>query len=219
LRLLGDPEFAAVGTMQLLSKEYALEQAGKITAALKERKPIPLSIDDAPDHGTVNLSCCDAAGNLAAMTLTHGDSFGAQVTVPGLGLTLGHGMSRFDPRPGRANSVAGKKRPLHNMCPTIIARGGRPVFAVGGAGGRKIPNAIYQVLLHYLESDGSATGAIEGPRCHLDRGVALTVEARWPEAEIAYLKSVGYNVQKGASALVSAAWFDPESAECRSAMR
>ena len=107
--------------------------------ALKQRQPVPLSFDIPFDHGTVNLSCSDAAGNLVALTLTHGDSFGAQVTVPKLGLTLGHGMSRFDPRPGQPNSVAAGKRPLHNMCPTIVARNGTPVLALGAAGGKKIP--------------------------------------------------------------------------------
>ena len=36
---------------------------------------------------------------------------GAQVTVDGLGLILGHGMSRFDQRPGHPNSVGPDKRP------------------------------------------------------------------------------------------------------------
>jgi gamma-glutamyltranspeptidase len=45
----------------------------------------------------------DRAGGMISMTLTHGSAFGACVTVPGLGLTLGHGMTRFDSgaSPGR----------------------------------------------------------------------------------------------------------------------
>lgn len=217
--LLGDPAFVKVATAELLSTEYSARQAGRITEALRAQKPVAVSIDGLPDDGTVNLSCCDNAGNLAALTLTHGSSFGAQVTVPGLGLTLGHGMSRFDPRPGRPNSIGPGKRPLHNMCPTIVARNGRPVFAVGAAGGRKIPNAIFDVLLQFLESGGSSRAALEGARCHTEGDLKLTLEARWPAAEIAHLKSIGYQIRIGASAFVSAATFDPASGSCSAAAR
>jgi gamma-glutamyltranspeptidase / glutathione hydrolase len=47
--------------------------------------------------GTLSFSACEKHGNIAA--LTHGDGFGAHVSMHDLGLTLGHGMSRFDPRP------------------------------------------------------------------------------------------------------------------------
>ncbi len=219
LNLLGDPSFSSVPAVELLSQEYAVRQAGRITAALDERKPIALPFDTLPDRGTVNLSCCDAAGNLAALTLTHGDSFGAQVTVRGLGLKLGHGMSRFDPRAGRPNSVAPGKRPLHNMCPTVVARNGKAVFAVGGAGGRKIPNAVFDVLLHYLESEGSVEVALKAARCHSEGGLKLTLEPAWPKADIAHIKSIGYQIQTGGSALVSAAVFDTASGECSARAR
>src|SRR5439155_1135034 len=87
---------------------------------------------------------------LEALALMHGGSFGACVTVAGLGLTLGHGMSRFDPRPGHPNAPGPGKRPLHNMCPTVVLKDGRPVLALGGRGGRKIPNAVFEVLVHFV---------------------------------------------------------------------
>src|SRR4029079_6131918 len=91
-----------------------------------------------PDQGTINLSAADAQGNLVAVTLTHGNSFGARVTVPGLGLTLGHGMSRFDPHPDHPNAPGPHKRPLNNMCPTIILRDGKPLLALCATGGRTV---------------------------------------------------------------------------------
>ena len=219
LTRLGDPARVPVPTEELLSPEYGAKQAARISAALQSRQPILLPVNTFPDGGTVNLSCCDDAGNLAALTLTHGNAFGAQVTVPGLGLTLGHGMSRFDPRPGFPNSVGPGKRPLHNMCPTIVARNGVPVFALGGAGGRKIPNAIFDVLLHYVESEGSATEALEGGRCQTTGDLKVTLEARWPVAEIEHLRSIGYRVETGGSALVSSAAYDPATGGCWAAAR
>ena len=89
---------------------------------------------------------------MAASTLTHGGNFGARVSVPGLGLTLGHGMSRFEPRPGHPNSPGPGKRPLHNMCPTIVLRDGQPVLALGARGGRQIPNAVFEALTQFVGS-------------------------------------------------------------------
>src|SRR5205823_3358690 len=100
-------------------------------AAVRQGRPAEAQADGRPAGGTTHLSVADGQGNLVALTLTHGGSFGAQVTVEGLGLILGHGLSRFDPRPGRPNSPGPGKRPLHNMCPTVVLRAGRPVLALG----------------------------------------------------------------------------------------
>src|SRR5205814_5946702 len=117
LERLGDPESSGAGAMsaslpsQILSQKYARELAEKVKAAVAAKRPIPIDIDTHSDDGTVNLSCADKQGNLVALTLTHGGGFGAQVTVEGLGTTLGHGMSRFKPHPGHPNSPGPGKRP------------------------------------------------------------------------------------------------------------
>lgn len=209
LTLLGDPKHGSSPVNRLLSDRYATEMAQKIQQTIHDAKPLPLDFEMTPDLGTVNLSCVDRRGNLAALTLTHGNSFGAQVTVESLGLTLGHGMSRFDAKPGRPNSVGPGKRPLHNMCPSVILRDGHPVLALGGAGGRKIPNAVFDVLISYLTSGSSIEKAIAAPRMHTEGTLSLTLERSWPEETKKHLESIGYHVQAGAGALVSAASFDP----------
>src|SRR4029079_15058951 len=110
--------------------------ARQIEQAVATNTPLPVRVTSRPDQGTINLSAVDKDGNLAALTLTHGGGFGAGVTVPGLGLTLGHGMSRFDPHPGHPNSPGPHLRPLNNMCPTIICKNDKPLFALGARGGR-----------------------------------------------------------------------------------
>src|SRR5262249_11948180 len=152
----------------LLSEAYARQSAARVEAALRDSKPVAAESDGRAADGTVHLSAADTQGNLVALTLTHGGHFGARVTVDGLGLTLGHGMSRFDPRPGRPNSPGPGKRPLHNMCPTVVLRAGKPILALGGAGGRKIPNAVFEVLLQYVGRDASLEDAIAAPRLHTE---------------------------------------------------
>ena len=127
LTLLGDPSKVDVPIARLLSEDYARQTAEKVEKAVMDEKLIAGTTDGRSAHGTVHLSAVDGQGMMVALTLTHGGSFGACVTVDGLGLILGHGMSRFDPRTGKSNSPGPGKRPLHNMCPCVVLRDGQPL--------------------------------------------------------------------------------------------
>lgn len=120
-------------------------------------------------------------------------------------------MSRFDPRPDHPNSVGPGKRPLHNMCPTIVLRKGIPVAALGGAGGRKIPNAVFEVLLQYVGRGLSLEEAVAAPRLHTEGDLQILVEERWPKEQVEQWKKIGYTVGVGPSARISAVSFDPHS--------
>jgi gamma-glutamyltranspeptidase / glutathione hydrolase len=193
--------------------------AETVQRALREGKPAPAQTDGRSAGGTTHLSAADANGMMVAITLTHGGSFGAQVTVPGLGLTLGHGMSRFDPRPGHPNAPGPGKRPLHNMCPTVVLRDGRPVLAVGGRGGRRIPNAVFAVLAQAVGRNVALTEAVAAKRLHTEGGLRVELEPGWPEADAARLRAVGYTVARAPSAVVSAVGRDPTAGTLVSASR
>jgi gamma-glutamyltranspeptidase/glutathione hydrolase len=212
LRYFGDPAKAGVPLARLLGDDHARELARKVERALADNKPAAARTDNRFADGTRHLSAVDAHGTMVAVTLTHGGLFGAQVTVDGLGLTLGHGMSRFNPEPGHPNSVAPGKRPLHNMCPTIILKDGRPMLALGGRGGRKIPNAVFQVIAGYVGRGASPKDAIAAPRVHTEGGLAVALEKEWPEPVADELRRVGYTVTRAAGATVSAVWRDPAAA-------
>ena len=219
LALLGDPQHAQVPVAKLLSADYAKETAERVRRSLKDGKPLAHSTESRAHSGTINLSVVDKAGNLAAITLTHGNGFGARVTVDGLGLTLGHGMSRFDPQPGHPNCPGPGKRPLHNMCPTVVLREGRPVLAIGGRGGRKIPNALFEALTHFVALGQPMEAALAVPRLHTEGNLNLELEAKWPANEVEALGKLGYQTKTAASATLSATAFDPKSGEGRAAMR
>ena len=110
LSLLGDPEFVEVPVARLLSADYARESADRITTAVKAGRFLADSGTPRPESGTIHLSAADRQGNFVALTLSHGNGFGACVTVEELGLTLGHGMSRStrvpatQTRPDRASA-------------------------------------------------------------------------------------------------------------------
>ena len=209
LKLFGDPKFVDVPVERLLSENYAQKSAAKIRSAVAEKRPVPVTTDDRSASGTVHLSAVDANGMMAAMTLTHGNSYGAQVTVDGLGLLLGHGNSRFDPVPGKPNSIGPGKRPLDNMCPTIVLRDGRPVMSIGAVGGRRIPNALFQVLMKLFEDGGSLEEAVTDPRLHTEGGMLVRAEAGRPETDIKYLKQIGYTIGKPEICWVAGVQIDP----------
>jgi gamma-glutamyltranspeptidase/glutathione hydrolase len=219
LRWLGDPEHVEVPVQRLLSLDCARKNAGRIEAALRDGKMVRTATDEGSADGTVHLSAVDGRGMMVALTLTHGNHFGAQVTVEGLGLILGHGMSRFDPQPGRPNSPGSGKRPLHNMCPTIVLKDGKPICALGAHGGRKIPNAVVDVLTRYVGQDAPLADAVAAPRLHTEGGTSVIVEPGWPGGEIEHLRAIGYTVTRGPSAVVSAVAFDPHSGQFQSASR
>ncbi len=105
------------------------------------------------------------------------------------------------------------------MVPTIVLRGGRPVLAVGGRGGRKIPNALFEVLTHYVGLGESLEAALAAPRLHTEGNLNLELEAKWPAAEVEALAKLGYKTKTAASATMSAAAFNPETGEGRAALR
>lgn len=221
--LLGDPAKVDVPVQRLLSWDYALESAKAIEKAVLQQQPLLLQSGRDTDNGTMNISAVDGHGDMIAITVTHGNAFGSKVTVEGLGLTLGHGMSRFTPAPGKPNSVGPGKRPLNNMCPTVVTHRGAPVFAVGGAGGRNIPNCIYDVLWSYAGLRESLETAITRPRLSTTGGMTATVETTWPEDDLHYLTSLGYQLKKAAQgaslARVGTVSFDPASGKCEGKLR
>jgi gamma-glutamyltranspeptidase/glutathione hydrolase len=208
LTLLGDPASGKIPVERLLSKEYARECAEKILATVKAGKFLTHNVTPQPHTGTVNLSAADRHGNFVALTLTHGEAFGARVTVDGLGLTLGHGMSRFDPRPEHPNAPGPGKRPLNNMTPSIVTRDGRAVLAIGGAGGRKIPNSEFEILTRILALGKTLPEAMAAPRIHTEGDRALSFEKSWPAMETAALSELGYRVSTGGSASIGAVGYD-----------
>ena len=210
-KYFGDPEKVKVPIDKLLSRNYAGEMAENVRRALNEKKPVPLTLDSSEDEGTINISAVDRKGNMVAITLTHGSTYGAQVSVEEFGMVLGHGMWRFDPRPGRPNSPGPGKRAVNNMCPTVVTRDGKPILVVGGAGGTRIPNSIYEVLINYVGLGMSMDEAMRVPRMETSGTLELGLEKSHSREEQDFLKKIGYKVSNTHSAYVSAVSFDAKT--------
>jgi gamma-glutamyltranspeptidase/glutathione hydrolase len=217
LTLLGDPDFVKVPQEKLLSDDYARECAERVQATVKRGNFIRHAVTPQEHGGTLSFSSIDRHGNMAALTITHGNSYGAQVTVDGLGLTLGHGISRFDLQPGHPNGVAPGKKPLINMVPTLITRGERATLAVGGRGGRRIPNSVLEFLVESLFRNQSLENSLKAPRLHTEGTINLERNVAWPDEEATALQKIGYKLKVAGAATLSAVAI--ENGEMRTAMR
>src|SRR5262249_47741809 len=69
LALLGDPDKVRVPVEHLLSEKHAKQSAARVSAALKQNKPLPTETDNRKTDGTIHLSAIDADGMLVALTL------------------------------------------------------------------------------------------------------------------------------------------------------
>jgi gamma-glutamyltranspeptidase/glutathione hydrolase len=203
LRLLGDPRRVQAPWDALLSPAYAAAQARRIKAAGRRgtaAAPDPWAYAAGPDRAgnasgdcTTHVGTIDRQRNMVSLTNTAVGLFGSRMVVPGTGILLNNGMIWFDPEPGRANSVAGSKRPLVNMVPVLAFRKGEPYLTLGAPGGRKIISAIPQVLSNILDLRDSLQAAIEAPRLHIE-GADLWVDDRVGPARLAALRKLGHPV-------------------------
>ena len=125
---------------------------------------------------TTHISVLDCHGNAAALTFTINGRYGSGVTVPGLGFLLNNNMNNFAVRPGKpnlygmvhgeANAIAGGKRPLSSMAPTIVCRNGKSETVLGTPGGPTIVSAIAQALLYMIDFEWNPQDAVNAPRIH-----------------------------------------------------
>ncbi len=145
-------------------------------------------------HGTIHVAAADSEGNLVSATISQGGLFGSCLAVPGTGIIPGHGMCRFDPHPGLANSPGPGKRPLNNACPLIIRMPGRDV-AIGVRGGRRIVSVIAQMAQRIVDQGASVYAAATAPRIHTLTGDPLEISTNFDQAIRQALASAGWRIE------------------------
>jgi gamma-glutamyltranspeptidase/glutathione hydrolase len=187
---LGDPAFVSNPIAGLTDKEYAAGRRQLVDMARVGRHGPG---QPAGSGDTTHLTVMDHAGNVVAMTQTLHAAFGSRVTTPGTGMLLNNCMWIFDPHRGRPNSVAPGKRPLSSMSPTIVLRGGQPLFALGTPGGTRIFPAVLQAIVNVLDHGMTLQEAVEAPRVWTSGG-PLVVEDGIPPAVRDELSRRGHEI-------------------------
>jgi len=187
---VGDPRFVPAPLARLLSDAHADECAARIRRG--ERTRLARAGDGEPRH-TTTVSCVDAEGMVVSITHTLGLPSG--VIVPGTGFMLNGAMNWYDPRPGRAGSIAPGKRRFSSMSPAIVFEDGRPVATLGAPGGAWITVAILQVLLNLLDWGMGMQEAVMAPRFSATSD-ALDISNRIPRETERALRAAGEEVRR-----------------------
>jgi gamma-glutamyltranspeptidase/glutathione hydrolase len=206
---LGDPDYARV-PRGLVSEQYGATLAARINTNYVTKIATHGEPPDWQSHvfgrHTTHFSVADSEGNWVACTATVNTSFGSKVVIPGTGVVMNNQMDDFSIQPGvtnyfglvggEANAVAGGKRPLSSMAPTLVLENGRPICALGAAGGPKIISQVVQELVCMLDLGMSPQEAITAPRVHHQwLPDELVVEKSLSPAVQAGLERLGYHLK------------------------
>ena len=188
-----DPAFVDVPVERLTSKAYAAERRAMLDMGRTQTWSPGVTARESAN--TTHVTVADAAGNVVATTQTVNGLFGARFAVPETGMIANNYMFNFDPRPGRALSVAPGKRVFTSMAPMMALREGRLAYALGLPGGLRIFGSAMQALVNLIDHGMSPQQAVEAPRVWT-QGDALEIEPAIPDAVAAALAARGHTVQR-----------------------
>jgi gamma-glutamyltranspeptidase/glutathione hydrolase len=196
-RFFGDPDAVKIPSRELLSDEHVATIAKSVGDRASQLPPPP-ALPKESEH-TVNVLTADTEGNVVSLTSTQGEMLGSGVVIEGLGLLVGHGMSRFTYEHGHPNAPAPGKRMFHNMSPLVGLRDGKPRVVIGMPGGTKIVNVSAQIAINLLDFDRSPADAIKHPRLHTQGAEPVQVSPVVADETVAALERMGHTISKVAS--------------------
>lgn len=165
--------------MQLTNKARIEARLEDGTEAAAERLFAPALLerykDDVRGHaaftrGTTHISVVDAAGNLAAMSLSNGEGCGTP--LPGTGIMLNNMLGEEDLNHGGFHRWPEDCRLSSMMAPTLATSADGALFAIGSGGSNRIRTAVLQVLVNLLDHRLPITPATETARLHVEGDVA-----------------------------------------------
>jgi len=188
LARLGDTEPGRADAEHMLSKAHAAE----LRQEADRLDPAAPAASWAGGPGTIHVSAGDGEGNMVALTQS---LIGGGHMAPELGLIMNQALIMFDPRPDHPNAPGPGKRPLVNMSPVIITKGGLPRFALGAPGARHIISAVSQIITNLIDYGMGPRDAIAAPRIHCEADGPVLVEACAHESVAAGLAATGHDVQ------------------------
>jgi gamma-glutamyltranspeptidase/glutathione hydrolase len=209
---LADPARCQAPFEGVLSKAYAAELAASISleradpeaaagdpwrfqprSAYSGRQPARAATSGG-DGCTTHMTVVDSDRNVVSLTSTLGELFGCGVMAGGAGILLNNGMTWFDPRPGRVNSIEPGKRIFWAPSPTIVLKDDRPLIAIGAPGARRIVSAVAQSLVNLIDFGMGVQAAVSAARVHCE-GPITQAEARLDPAVLDGLAARGHRLE------------------------
>ncbi|MFT5509313.1 MAG: gamma-glutamyltranspeptidase/glutathione hydrolase [Hyphomicrobiaceae bacterium] len=184
---VGDPAFIDIPE-KLTQKDYAAEIANSIQSG-QRMSVTRMAPGESPD--TTHVAVVDKDG--MAFTMTHSLGMPSGVISDGLGFMYNGCMGVFDPRPGRAGSIAPGKSRFSSLCPTIASKDGDARIVIGAPGGTQIAMGILQGLLNVIDFDMDMQNAVSAPRFSSTSN-AIDITNRIPGYAVEPLAEQGYEI-------------------------
>ncbi len=171
MRFLGDPAKQPADLAALVSPARMKKRKQRI--AIDRTHTLPRF--DLDEHGTHHLVTADDAGNVVSLTTTVNRTFGAKLSAKSVGVVLNDQLDDFTAKgdvapfglsqsPNRARPGA---KPVSSMTPTVVARDGKAVLALGGSGGTTIATNVTQLVLSSLAFGLSPSKAVRERRFYV----------------------------------------------------
>lgn len=173
---VADPDYVAVPTKTLISKEYADQRRPQITGTASDPGPGSIAPEGMSTH---HISVIDAVGNAVAVTCSIERAFGSAVVVPETGILLNSQLTDFDTPGENKNGPEAGKRPRSSMSPTIVVADGpavdgnfadgRPRLVLGGFGGPSIPMGVVLAISNVLDHGMEEGHALDAARVDAEK--------------------------------------------------
>ena len=215
---LADSDFVAVPVEGLIARDYLARRSALIdpasrmeTVAAGTPAGAPTARadgDEPPEQGTSHFAVVDRAGTMVSYTSTIEGAFGSGLMTGGF--YLNNELTDFSRAPevdGRivANRVEGGKRPRSSMSPTIVYDPqGRPLLAVGAAGGGTIPVQTARSIIGVVDFGLTAEQALALPFLMAFGERVLIEEGTWLEDAKPQFEALGHTGLFARSAPVKA---------------
>lgn len=190
---LGDPAFVVVPIEQLLSSEYAKEQAARIDLKRAAARPVPVS----KHRDTTYLCTADQSGLM--VSYIHSLFSGSGVVMGETGILMNSRMLGFELDPRHPNCLAPGKRPVHTLNTYVVYQDNHPVLVGGTPGAHWQVQTNLQILTNVLDFNMDPQSAIDAPRFTLGDQLTLgdqtlKLELRFHSKVIEQLVGLGHCV-------------------------
>jgi gamma-glutamyltranspeptidase/glutathione hydrolase len=196
LRYSGDPDVSPPPIQRLLSPKYFAEEAARID--LRRARPfVAPGVAASEGTDTTHFVVADRWGNVVSATQTIGNVFGSRIMPPGTGIWLNDSLSysTFEPAENPMDVHPGRRKLISNT-PVIAFTNGKPVIAIGAAGGHTIPQIVPEVLMNVIDHGMNIQQALGAPRIAFVSGRdVLQVEWQLPASVRQGLESRGHRVE------------------------
>lgn len=206
---LGDSDFVKVPVQALISKSYAKQLVKGINNEQATPSSLVKPTTNLPyeSNQTTHFSIVDKWGNAVSNTYTLNYSYGSGLVAKGTGVLLNNEMDDFSSKPGHpnaygliggeANAIAGGKRPLSSMSPSIVLKDGQLLLVTGTPGGSRIITTTLQIISNVIDFDMNIAEATAQPRIHHQwLPDYIRIEAGLSQDSLSLLKKMGHEIKQ-----------------------